>query len=285
MAEGLIFRRFVAPIPPVPEPFEGWNGHDGTWSGFPTPATRTIYPANFGGAYDVAFTLDGTKAYVCGSASGTIARINEWTLSSPFDFSGTPTQTGALTPSGSGSFIINLHFSPDGFQLIFLDWANSRMGSVTLSTPFSINTAGTPSYSSGILASGDAGSTFITPDGQTLFVTNRNSVIRRYTMSEGDISTLSFVGSSTVGSSNWHGIYFSGDGLTMFLGIRSTSFFIYSLSSAYDISTASNQQQITSLAGEPIEVSTYGLRFTNLGNNFFIGQGNSAAGAIHRYQT
>lgn len=269
-------------VPVPPTPFSGWNGWEGSWAGSALSGytARTDYGTTFGGAYDVAFKEDGTKAFVCGSASGSILRINEWTLNAPYDFTGA-SQTGSLDPTGSGDFVTNLHFNPDGTKLIFADWRNDRLGSFDLSTPWTLSSAGTPSYSTTIIAAGNVGGTFLAPDATTLFVTNRNSVIREYSLSTaGDVSTLSFVGTTTVGALNWYGIYFSGDGLTVYLGDRQATVSAYTLTSPYDLSTAGSAQTLT-ITTPP---STYGIRFTNLGARLWVGGGSSAAGAISLFE-
>lgn len=266
----------------VPEE-AGWNGWDGSWSGSALSGytTRTDFGSTFGGAYDVAFSDDGTKAFVCGSASGSILKINEWTLSPAYDFTGA-SQTGSLNPTSSGTYITNLHFNPDGTKLIFVDWSNERLGSFDLSTAWTLSSAGTPSYSTTlIVAAGSVGGTFLTSDATTLFVTNRNSVIREYSFSSaGDVSTLSFVGTTTVGSSNWHGIYFSGDGLTVYLGTRNTLVTAYTLTSPYDLSTAGSAQTLT-ITTPP---DTYGIRLTSLGSQLWVGGGSGSAAEISVFE-
>lgn len=260
----------------------GWNGWDGAWSASALSGytTRTDFGTSFGGAYDIAFSTDGTKGYVCGSASGSIGKITEWALATPYSFTGA-SNTATLDPTSSGTFVTALHFSPDGTKLVYVDWSNNRMGSVDLSTAWSISSAGTATVSStSLIPSGSIGNTFLTPDATKLFVTNRNSDIREFSLSTpGDVTSMSFVSSTTVGSTNWYGIYFSGDGLTVYLGTRDTNLRSYVLTSPYDLSSAGSVQTL-SITTPP---NTYGVRLTNLGQTLWIGGGASAAGAISSF--
>lgn len=254
----------------------GWNGWESAWAGSALSGytTETNFGNTFGGAYDVAFNEDGTSAYVCGSSN----KIREWSLGTAYDFS-TASLVTTSNPTGSGTYVTNLHFSPNGDQLMFCDWSNDRMGIADLGTPWVLSTLGTPSYSTTtIISSGSVGSTFLTSDGKKLFVTNRNSTIREYSMgSAGDVSTLSFVGSTVVASTNWYGVYFSGDGLTLYLGNRGGRNVVsFSLSSPYDLSTASSSQTLIYSSG----VDSYGIRLTNSGARLWVGDGSTSAGDI-----
>jgi len=254
-----------------------WNGWDGNWSGpdLNTFTNRTDYGDTFGGAYGVAFNNDGTKAYVGGSDGSVYDdEINEFDLSTPYDFTNASFVAGHSQGSG---YILALHFSPDGSKLVYFNYSNQRMDSIDLSTPFSLASAGSITTS---ISVGDNGNTFITPDGYKLFVTGRDSEIDEFDFgAPGDVTTLSFVRSVTVGNDNWYGIYFSGDARTIYLGTRSSDLHYFSLSADYDISTAGNEQ-IFSIAAPP---STYAVRFTNSGQTLWIGGGSGSSGDISKF--
>ena len=145
--------------------------------------------------------------------------------------------TQEATPNG-------LFFKPDGTAMYVVGASNDRVNQYSLSTPWLVTSATFVNFIS--VASQDSSSqdVFFKPDGLTMFVLgDTNNSVFQYTLSSAwDITTATYASKSfsvATQETNPFGMWFKPDGLTMYIvGTASDAVFQYTLSVAWDVSTA-----------------------------------------------
>jgi len=165
-----------------------------------------------------------------------------------------------------------LAFEPDGSQLYVVGDSNTNVYQYSLSTAFDVSTA---SFSRSLDVSpqdpSPRGLAF-KPDGSQLYVVARTSDnVYQYSLSTAfDVSTASFSQSFDVGpqDTNPQGLVFKPDGSQLFVvGISNANVYQYSLSTAFDVSTASFSQ---SFDVGPQDTGPRGLTFNPDGSQLFV---------------
>ena len=166
-------------------------------------------------------------------------------------------------------------FNTDGTKMYLVGTDNDSVYQYSLSTPFNVSTA---SYDS-VTLNVSSQSVFPTAiefnnDGTKMFIgsSNTNGVFQ-YSLSSGfDLSTASYDSVSFNPSSqesNVQGIQFNNDGTKMYIiGTTNNTVFQYSLSSAFNLSTASYDSVSFSVASQ--NTSAQGLEFNNDGTKLFV---------------
>ena len=237
------------------------------------------------GPYAVAISNDGTKMFVVGNSNVT-ADINEYTLSTAYDVSTASfVDATVATNADRGT---GLEFKPDGTKVYVTSNTNNRIYQYSLSTAYD---ASSLSYDNKSL---DTSSQTTSPrnfvfksDGTELYLASETATIYQYTLSTAwDISTAtyttSFVGSSPSTDNNTMDIVLNADGTkALMLGATFDKIKEYSLSTAYDISTASATGVEFSVASQ--ELNPYGLAATSTGNKLYVI--GTANGTIYQYTT
>ena len=166
----------------------------------------------------------------------------------------------------------DVEFKPDGTIMYIIGTSSDTIYQYTLSTAWDVSTA---SYSS---KSFSVSSQEPTPlgcsfkaDGTSVYVVGVNRIVYQYTLSTAwDISTASYSSKSFSVSSqetNPQDVTFKPDGTEMFiLGASSDTAYKYSLSTAWDVSTASYTSESLSLS--PL-TSPSGITFGEGGGRLF----------------
>jgi len=163
-------------------------------------------------------------------------------------------------------------FNPDGSQLYVLGNSNNNVYQYSLSTAYDISTASfVRSFDVSPQDNTPQGIAF-KPDGSQLYVVGRdNKNVFQYGLSTAfDISTASFVRSFDVSlqDTSPHGLAFKPDGGQLYVaGNSNSSVFQYSLSTAFDISTASFVQ---SFDVSPQDSTPLGLAFKPDGSQLYV---------------
>jgi len=207
---------------------------------------------------------DGTKAYVSGQANG---KIYQYTLSTAWDISTASYASKLLSVSGHK----DLYFKLDGTKVFGLQ--NTSIYQYTLSTAWDISTGGGAlSFYFGAQEP-NAGGLAFSVDGTKAYVVGVNLTIYQYTLSTAwDISTASYASKSfSVGSqeSDPRGVRLSSDGTKAYIiGNVGDSIYQYTLSTAWDISTASYASK--SLYTGSQEPTADSLTFESSGNKVYI---------------
>jgi len=169
---------------------------------------------------------------------------------------------------------VGIFFKPDGTKMFIIGDQNDDVYEYSLSTAWDITSASfTTNFS--ILGTDVEGLTF-KPDGTKMYYA-RSSEIREYDLSTAwSISTLSFVQAFSISSQDTSptNVFFRPNGLKMYVtGSTNDAVYEYTLSSAWDISTASYVQNFSVLP----ETRPTGIFFAPDGYQMYIsGWGNSA---------
>ena len=231
--------------------------------------------SNISDPKDVAFNSDGTKMFVIDNAADD---ITEYTLSTGFDVS-TATYVDEFSISGQSTAAYGLTFNNDGTKMYITVWGNTNIYTYTLDTGFDISTASattgvqTDSFDGEI--SNPSGMAF-NSDGTKYFI-NDNSAdkIYLYTLSTAyDLSTkgsktevLSY-GSDILATNDFE---LNSDGTKLFvLDFHNKSLDEYTLSTAYDLTTATHTSNTFSFSTQLAGGTTYGFTFNNDGTKLFM---------------
>jgi len=207
-------------------------------------------------AQSTIFSPDGTKLYLTGLTN---YRIHQLSLSLAWDVS-TLALDGLFNPSDASSGPVGaLAVSSDGLK--FFRYRGTAFVQYPLSPTLNV-------------VSQDASPTglFFKPDGTKLYVVGlTNDNVYEYDLSTAwNVSTASYVQSFSVATyeTTPRDLSFSSDGTSMYvIGTLADNVTQYSLSTAWDISTASYVQQFYVGSQEP---NPYGLDFSPDGTKMFI---------------
>jgi len=238
--------------------------------------------------YGIAFKSDGTKMYVAGNSGDD---VGQYSLSTAWDVStasfdsvtfalGTP---GTMAPQG-------LFFKPDGTKMYVPFASIGDVREYDLSTAWDLSTA---SYNSVFLDMSSqmigTGSIYIKSDGLTLFALDYVSdTIYKYTLTTAwDVSTGSYSSDSfSVNSQDTtpYGLWFNDDGTKFIVaGDQNDSAYEYTMTSAWDITTASYSGTSFNLASAGSTTAPTGITFKPDGTKMYSAmRGNDT---IYQYTT
>jgi len=224
---------------------------------------------------------DGTKMYLTGNTGDA---IYEYSLSTAWDIS-TASYIDNLSISGQTTTPAGLFIEPDGTKVFVMDLANLRAFQLYLSTAWDISTGSFSFPSTDYYKLQDALATglFFKPDGSKMFTSGAGSdLIREYSLSTAwQISSASFTTSFSVSAqdTNPTDLFLKADGTVMYvLGSSNDQLYAYSLSTAWDISSANFNQNFYVAAQAPVPV---GLAFKADGLKFYISCSNTDS--VHEY--
>lgn len=203
----------------------------------------------------IAFKSDGTKLFFVGSGYN---YVYQYALTTPWDVS---TKTGAA--SGVQLLDTNislLAFNDDGTKMYAGGYGNDRLNEYDLNTAWDVSSVATQSGLNNVDLSGEDVTPlglFFKPDGTSFYITgNTSGYVYQYDLSTAwDLSTASHNTSKkyqlSLQDSVEIGVVFNSDGTEMFfLGSQSDRLYRYSLSTAWDVSTASYQSQVFSISSQ-----------------------------------
>ena len=173
------------------------------------------------------------------------------------------------TPSG-------VFFKPDGTAMYIVGPSNDRVNQYSLSTPWLVTSATFVNFISIVAQDTSSSDVFFKPDGLTMYVLgDTNNTVFQYTLSSAwDITTATYATKSfvfTTQDATPAGIWFKPDGLTMYmLGTTSDAIYQYTLSVAWDVSTATYASKSFSVAtqeatGGQLCLSADGTKFWMVG--------------------
>jgi sugar lactone lactonase YvrE len=220
---------------------------------------------------DVAFKDDGTKMFLIGQTGDD---VNEYALSTAWDIS-TASYTTVFSVSSQTPTPRSIQFNADGTAFFICGSQNNQAYQYTLSTAWDISTA---SYASDLLYLSNITNTvsgvFLSSDGTKLYANSYdNDAVYQYTLSPAyDLSTGSYDSVSFDYSSQTQyseGITFKPDGTKMYLSDSAFRIiYEYSLSTAWDLSTASYTGNNFSVASE--DLFPYGITFKPDGTKMYM---------------
>ena len=168
------------------------------------------------------------------------------------------------TPSG-------IFFSPDGLKMFMTGASGNKVYQYSLGTPWDISTLVYDSISLDVSTEdGDPYDLFVNPEGTKMYITgNATDSVYQYTLSTGwDLSTASYATKSFIVAEDATplGLFFSPDGTKMYVtGDINNKIFQYTLSTAWDVSTASYDTKSLAISGTP-----FGLFIDPTGKKLFV---------------
>lgn len=215
------------------------------------------------------FKSDGTKVYIVGLDFSTVF---QYSLSTAWDISTASYDSVSFSVSVQDTIPTGLSFSSDGTKMYVVGNLGLDINQYNLSTAWDISTA---SYSQNFSVSsqetGPTGVTFKT-DGTKMYICGlAGDEVNEYNLSTAwDISTASAsqVFSVSAQDGNPRSLFFKPDGTKMFLsGSDNDSVYLYNLSAAWDISTASYD---TSLSVTSQDTLPYGIYIKPDGTKMYV---------------
>ncbi len=209
----------------------------------------------------ITFSTNGAKMYLPNGGE----RVRQYNLSTPYDLNTASFEVEFHDNTRSDSFGSGLEFSSDGTKIFSTVAARQTLNSYTLSTPWDISTIDKASFFEFLLSAQDTGPLGVRfkPDGTKFYIIGtQNDSFYQYTLSTPyDLSTAVYDNISlniTVQDNIPTGLAFNSKGTKLFLvGAQNDSVYQYTLSTSYDLNTASYDNVSFSVASEdgtPAEV-------------------------------
>jgi len=218
----------------------------------------------------IEFNNDGTKMYVLNYNDD---EVNQYTLSTAFDLSTASFDSVTFSVASQESVPTGLTFNNDGTKMYITGTTGDDVNEYALSAAFDISTASyTTVFSVGGLETSPQDITF-NNDGTKMYVMgNTGDDINEFSLSTAfDISTASYTTVFSVAGQDTSptGMAFNNDGTKMYIvGITGDDVNQYTLSTAFDISTASFDSVVFSVASE--DTIPQGIVFNNDGTKMYI---------------
>jgi hypothetical protein len=238
-----------------------------------------VYDSVFASAvlepFDLHFKPDGTKMYVLGQSGDTVF---QYTLSTAWDLS---TATYDAVSKSIGSQDTNpyaISFKPDGTKMYMLGATNDSIYQYTLSTAWDLSTTTYDAVSKSVTTQDTVPSDVdFKPDGTKMYILGAtNDTVFQYTLSTAwDVSTATYdTISFSVAAQDVTplAVVFKPDGTEMYiLGFSNKRVFQYTLSTAWDVSTATYDTISFLLSGQ--DTLPYGLTFKPDGTKMYMSGG------------
>ncbi|MEQ8582628.1 MAG: Ig-like domain-containing protein [Marinoscillum sp.] len=247
----------------------------------------------------ITLNSDGTAMFLCGTSFATEDVVYTYDLSVAYDLSTAVRNVAKTFVMGNSEYSItpqDLVFKADGsvlfvvgsyFDLNTFDMADS-LYSFSLSTPFDVSTAVLENRSkfSVALEEDFTSGVELNSDGSKIFIIGKtNDQVIEYNLSVAHDITTASVGSTfsvNVETGSPESFRFSQDGLMMYavhldMGANQSAVYTYSLSSAYDISTATFAGPGESLVLDFNDIRPSGLAFGGASKMYLFGTNGSGS--------
>jgi DNA-binding beta-propeller fold protein YncE len=216
------------------------------------------------------FRADGLKMYLAGSTG---AEVNEYNLSTAWDVR-TASFVQNFVVSAQDTTPESVFFKPDGLKMYVVGNDNNSVYEYDLSSAWNISTA---SYLQAFSVAGQdnqPGGISFKPDGLKMYVVGANpspASVDEYNLSSAwNISTASHLQGFSVEAQDSvpQGLYFRPDGTKMYVtGSFNDGVYEYNLSSAWNISTASYLQTLSTTS---FEITPTGIFFKPDGGKMYV---------------
>ena len=254
-------------------PISAPSEHGYLWNNIPdfSVVSQDIYPVC------VTFKPDGTKMYMVGQDNAT---IYQYSLSTPCDMSTAHYDSVSFSVSSEDSSPNGVTFKSDGSKMYVVGDSGNSVYQYSLSTPWNLSTA---SYDSDFsVSSQDTRPQRVSfkSDGAKMYLLGyAGDKVYQYTLSiPWDLSTATYdtVSLSVVSQDTYpRDISFKPDGTKMYLvGYNSQSIYQYTLSTPWDLSTASYDSVFFSTTEQ--ETSPFALAIKSDGTKMYmVGQDNT----------
>lgn len=230
----------------------------------------------------LAFNTDGTKMFVVGNSANA---IHEYALSTGFDIS-TASFTQSFSVASQSTAPSGIAFKPDGTIMFVAEAYNSTILQYALSSAFDVSSASYTHNFNVASQEADVRGVAFNSDGTVMLITGiGGDDVNEYALSSAyDVSSASFTDLFSIASqeTNPQDLLFNSDGTTMWIvGDDNDALIQYTLTSGFDVSTASYTSTGSSLASQ--DTSPMGAAFNSDGTKLFVvGQQNDA---VYQYAT
>jgi len=222
--------------------------------------------------YGIAFNNDGTKMYMVGLSNDS---VYQYSLSTAFDLSTASYDSVSFSVATEDTNPYDITFNNDGTKMYMVGNDTSSVYQYTLSTGFDLSTASYDSVSFSVSGQDtNPNGIAFNNDGTKLYmVGNANQSVFQYSLSTAfDLSTASYDSVSfsvATEDINPLEVAFNNDGTKMYIaGAANDSIFQYSLSTAFDLSTASYDSVSFSVTTE--DTIPYGIAFNTDGTKMYM---------------
>jgi len=219
----------------------------------------------------ITFNNDGTKMYIAGNGNDS---VYQYTLSTAYDLSTASYDSVSFSVSSQDTNPRDIQFNNDGTKMYVVGTTGDDVNEYALSTAYDISTASfTTNFS---FASQDTAPEDLqfNSDGTKMFILGAtNDSVFQYSLSTAyDVSSASYdsVSFSVASQEDAPTVFrFNNDGTKMYIaGTTNDTVFQYSLSTAYDISTASYDSVSFSVASQ--DPTPFALAFNADGTKMYI---------------
>jgi sugar lactone lactonase YvrE len=235
--------------------------------------------------FGLAFNNDGSKMYTVGNGNDSIC---QYSLSRAFDLSTASYDSVSFSVNSQDSLPRGIVFNTDGTKIYMVGSTNDSVYQYSLSTAFNLSTASYDSVSFSV-ASQDVnpfGLAFNNDGSKMYMLGSNNKSVYQYSLSTAfNLSTASYDSVSfsvTSQDINPYDITFNNDGTKMYmLGGQFDSVYQYSLSTAFNLSTASYDSVSFSVASEDDAPSS--IVFNSDGTKMYMVGFN--IDSVHQYST
>ena len=259
------------------------NGYD--LSGAAYDSVSFSFSSQDSGPRNVAFNTSGTKMYMVGIGSD---NVYQYSLSTAFDLSTASYDSVTFSVSGQDTTPLDIAFNTGGTKMYITGNSSSSVHQYSLSTAFDLSTA---SYDSVSFSFSSQDSVVIASafnnDGTKIYMlgTGTDSLYQYSLSTAFDVSTTSYDSVSFSVSSQGAsplGLAFNNAGTKFYVvEADNDSVYQYSLSTAFDLSTAAYDSVSFSVASQ--DTTPVGLEFNNDGSKMYmVGNVNST---IYQYTT
>jgi len=227
---------------------------------------------------EVFFRADGTSMYIVGN---TTDRIYQYTLSIPWDITtASNVSTANIAPQDTN--VQGLYIKDDGTRMFTVGVSNDAVYEYRLATPWMVNTASIITSKSIVSEEASARAIEFSKDGVNMYIVGTLSdTVYQYTLTTPwQVDTASYSGKSlsVVSRDNFPtALRFKSDGTKLYvIGQQNDSLLEYSMTTAYDISTATFTNSIILSATTPT-----GLYFKYDGTAMYVCD--STADSVQQY--
>jgi 6-phosphogluconolactonase (cycloisomerase 2 family) len=216
----------------------------------------------------IFFKPDGTRMYIVGSSGD---EVNEYSLSTAWDTS-TASYVQNFSVAGQDTSPAGIFFKSDGTRMYIVGNVGADINEYSLSTAWDVSTASYVQNFSVATEESSPQGIFFKPDGTRMYIVGIiGDAVCEYSLSTAwDVSTASYVQNFSVVTQETgsQGISFKPDGTRMYIvGSAGDAVYEYSLSTAWDVSSASYVQSF-SVAGQ--DTSPTDIFFKPDGTQMFI---------------
>jgi len=222
-----------------------------TWTKVTSITEDSYYTLSVYG-YGLFFKPDGTKFYTTSIRTEDNGAIAQYSLSTAWDLT-TASHEKTIHVSDQTQFVGDVAFKQDGTKMYVTDETGEKIFQYSLSTPWDIGTA---SYEGKVLTvegtSVNLGGIVFGLNGSKMYVIDINNVVlHQFNLSDPwDIETATLFATLDLSAqtSDPYGVTFNPDGTFLYItgtGVGERTIYVYSLSTAWDISSASYDSSLS----------------------------------------